>query len=183
MSRVVLRAGIWLAAGVALGRLAGFVREAILAAQFGRSAEGDAAVLLLTLPDTIINLLVGSAMLAMISDIAGASGGGYSFALPLFGVLALWSANPRGLLVYLGLNGISVLFDIIFMSVQAAGGVGGARPDAAIGACAPRAACACAVVAARTDNKQTAPATTTAHLFSRSLPPYLFPARRSLHGD
>ena len=62
MSRVVLRAGIWLAAGVALGRLAGFVREAILAAQFGRSAEGDAAVLLLTLPDTIINLLVGSAM-------------------------------------------------------------------------------------------------------------------------
>ena len=128
-------------------------------------------------------LLVGSAMLAMISDIAGASGGGYSFALPLFGVLALWSANPRGLLVYLGLNGISVLFDIIFMSVQAAGGVGGARPDAAIGACAPRAACACAVVAARTDNKQTAPATTTAHLFSRSPPPYLFPARRSLHGD
>ena len=79
-------------------------------------------------------LLVGSAMLAMVSDIAGASGGGYSFALPLFGVLALWAANPRGLLVYLGLNGISVLFDIIFMSVQAAGGVGGVRPDAAIGA-------------------------------------------------
>ena len=62
MSRVIFRAGLWLAAGVALGRLAGFVREAILAARFGRSAEGDAAVLVLTLPDTVINLLVGSAM-------------------------------------------------------------------------------------------------------------------------
>lgn len=130
-------------------------------------------------------LLVGSAMLAMISDIAGASGGGYSFALPLFGVLALWAANPRGLLVYLGLNGISVLFDIIFMSVQAAGGVGGVRPDAAIGACAPRAACACAVVAARTDNKQKPrqPPQPRAFSLALSLPPYLFPARRSLHGD
>ena len=71
MRTAVFRAGLWLAIGVALGRLAGFFREAILAARFGRTAEGDAAVLVLTLPDTVINLLVGSAMtVALIPPLA-----------------------------------------------------------------------------------------------------------------
>ena len=80
-------------------------------------------------------LLLGSGLLAMISDIAGAGGGAYSIALPLFALVALWGANPRGLLAYGLASALSVVFDIIFMGAQAAGGVGGIRPDAAIGAC------------------------------------------------
>ena len=58
----LLRAGVWLSAGIALGRLAGFVREALLARHYGLGADADAAVLVLTLPDSLLNILVGSAM-------------------------------------------------------------------------------------------------------------------------
>lgn len=58
----LLRAGVWLSAGIAVGRLAGFVREALLARHYGLGADADAAVLVLTLPDSVLNILVGSAM-------------------------------------------------------------------------------------------------------------------------
>lgn len=58
----LLRAGVWLSVGIALGRLAGFIREALLARQYGLGADADAAVIVLTLPDSILNILVGSAM-------------------------------------------------------------------------------------------------------------------------
>ncbi len=58
----LLRAGLWLSAGIALGRLAGFVREALLARHYGLGADADAAVIVLTLPDSLLNILVGSAM-------------------------------------------------------------------------------------------------------------------------
>ncbi len=61
---MLLRAGLWLMAGITLGRLAGFVREAILARQFGTGPDADVAILALTLPDTILNVLIGSAMAA-----------------------------------------------------------------------------------------------------------------------
>jgi len=60
----LLRAGIWLSAGIAAGRLAGFVREAILARRYGLSPDADVAVLVLTLPDSLLNILIGSAMAA-----------------------------------------------------------------------------------------------------------------------
>jgi murein biosynthesis integral membrane protein MurJ len=58
----LLRAGLWLSAGIALGRFAGFIREAILARRFGLGPDADVAVLVLTLPDAVLNLLVGAAM-------------------------------------------------------------------------------------------------------------------------
>ena len=44
----LLRAGLWLSGGIVLGRLAGFVREAIIARTYGLGPEGDIAVLVLT---------------------------------------------------------------------------------------------------------------------------------------
>lgn len=78
------------------------------------------------------HILLGSAVVSMISDVAGISGGGFSFALPLFALLAVWAANPRGLLVYIVANCLSIVFDIGFLAAQAAGGAGGTRPAAAV---------------------------------------------------
>ena len=83
--------------------------------------------------DTLLeHVLLGSAVVSMISDVAGISGGGFSFALPLFALIAVWAANPRGLLVYILANGLSIVFDVGFLAAQAAGGAGGARPAAAV---------------------------------------------------
>jgi murein biosynthesis integral membrane protein MurJ len=64
LSMSLLRAGLWLSAGIAAGRLAGFVREAILARRYGLSSDADVAVVVLTLPDSLLNILIGSAMAA-----------------------------------------------------------------------------------------------------------------------
>ena len=56
--------GAVIAIGVLLGRLAGFFREATLAAKLGVTQNADVAVALLSLPDVFINLLVGGAMAA-----------------------------------------------------------------------------------------------------------------------
>ncbi len=62
----LLRAGLWLSAGVSLGRIAGFVREAIIARTYGLGVEADVATVVLTLPDSLLNVLVGSAMAAAV---------------------------------------------------------------------------------------------------------------------
>ena len=49
-------------AGILLGRIAGFVRESFIVAHFGASEQADYAVLILTIPDLLINMLVGGAM-------------------------------------------------------------------------------------------------------------------------
>ncbi|MCC6651071.1 MAG: polysaccharide biosynthesis C-terminal domain-containing protein [Candidatus Eisenbacteria bacterium] len=57
----LLRAGTWVVAGTLLGKLAGFLREVVLASRVGVGAEADLAVVLFTLPDMVLNLLVGGA--------------------------------------------------------------------------------------------------------------------------
>ena len=52
--------------GILLGRLLGFVREAVLAAKLGVTGDADAAVLVLTLPDLLTNILIGGAMAAVL---------------------------------------------------------------------------------------------------------------------
>ncbi|MCP5074564.1 MAG: hypothetical protein GY947_14910 [Rhodobacteraceae bacterium] len=47
-----------------IGRVSGFIRETILAARFGVSAETDVAVLLLTLPDFLVGLLLSGGLSA-----------------------------------------------------------------------------------------------------------------------
>lgn len=63
-----LRVGTWtIGAGAILGmtllvgRFSGLLREVQLAAVFGVSSQADAAVILLTLPDLLVNLLLSGA--------------------------------------------------------------------------------------------------------------------------
>lgn len=57
-SRSLLGAGLLLSLALMAGRLAGFGRELMLAATFGVSAQADVAVVLLTVPDLLVNLLL-----------------------------------------------------------------------------------------------------------------------------
>lgn len=65
MPRLITSA-LWISLGVLLGRLAGFVREASLAAKLGVTLEADVAVVLLTVPDALTNLLMGGALSAIL---------------------------------------------------------------------------------------------------------------------
>lgn len=85
--------------------------------------------------DSILErLLIASALTAAMSDVAASAGSAYSFPLPLFALLCLWSANPRGLLLYGGLNVISIIFDVAYLGAQGSGAYAGGRPSAAVGA-------------------------------------------------
>lgn len=55
-----------LALALLAGRLAGLVREIVLAARFGVSAEADVAIVLLTLPDLLVNLLLSGGLSAVL---------------------------------------------------------------------------------------------------------------------
>lgn len=64
MLKAVLLSSLAVNFGILLGRLAGFAREAVVASRFGATAEADVVVLMLTVPDLLINLLVGSGLTA-----------------------------------------------------------------------------------------------------------------------
>lgn len=53
---------LWVGLGVLAGRLSGFVREVSLAGHLGVTPEADIAVVLLTAPDVLTNLLMGGAL-------------------------------------------------------------------------------------------------------------------------
>ncbi len=55
-------ASAWISGGLLAGRLAGFVRESTVAATFGAGERADAAVLVLTVPDLLVNILAGGAL-------------------------------------------------------------------------------------------------------------------------
>lgn len=57
-----LGAGVWLFAGIMLGRILGLVRDVIIGNQFGVGVEADRAVFVITIPDVMINILIGGAM-------------------------------------------------------------------------------------------------------------------------
>jgi len=50
--------------GILLGRFSGFLREIIIANNYGASYKADLTIVLLTLPDVLINILVGGALSA-----------------------------------------------------------------------------------------------------------------------
>ncbi|MBT8434311.1 MAG: hypothetical protein KJN95_06605 [Gammaproteobacteria bacterium] len=66
MLRAILISAITLNLGLLLGRLSGFVREAMVAASFGVSFEADIVVLILTVPDLMVNMLMGGAMVTVL---------------------------------------------------------------------------------------------------------------------
>lgn len=64
MLKSILLSSLVLNLGLLLGRLSGFLRESFLAANFGVGVEADIAVLMLSLPDLLVNILVGGALAA-----------------------------------------------------------------------------------------------------------------------
>jgi murein biosynthesis integral membrane protein MurJ len=60
----MIKAGLIVSAGLLLGRVAGFLREVLIASTFGASAEADIVILALTIPDLLVNILVGGALSA-----------------------------------------------------------------------------------------------------------------------
>lgn len=66
MLRAIIISSIGLNVGLLLGRLSGFAREAFVATSYGVSSEADVVVLMLTVPDLLVNILMGGAMGAML---------------------------------------------------------------------------------------------------------------------
>ncbi|MEH6689097.1 MAG: lipid II flippase MurJ [Halopseudomonas sabulinigri] len=64
MFKRIVSTSIILNLGLLLGRLLGFVREIIIAEGYGASWQADVTVTILTLPDILINILVGGALTA-----------------------------------------------------------------------------------------------------------------------
>lgn len=62
MLKKLLKAGGWVFFGILLGRIAGFVRDILVAAQFGKSARADVATLTIGIPDLLLSIIVGGAM-------------------------------------------------------------------------------------------------------------------------
>lgn len=62
MLKALLFSSLVLNAGLLLGRLAGFAREAFVASTYGATAEADIVVLMLTVPDLLVGILMGGAM-------------------------------------------------------------------------------------------------------------------------
>ena len=66
MIKTILLSTLVLNIGLLLSRLSGFVRGSIVATTYGTSSQADIVVLMLTVPDLLVNILVGGAMGAML---------------------------------------------------------------------------------------------------------------------
>lgn len=64
MLRNILYSSIIINLGLLLGRLLGFFREIVIAEGYGASWRADVTITILTLPDILINILVGGALTA-----------------------------------------------------------------------------------------------------------------------
>lgn len=60
---------------------------------------------------------VASCLFSAISDVSGAEGQSFNFVIPLFGLIALWSRNPRGILLTELLIALTLILDIVYCAV------------------------------------------------------------------
>ncbi|WP_219927722.1 hypothetical protein, partial [Aeromonas sp. HMWF016] len=54
--------GLFVSFALFLGRISGFLRELFIASSFGVSKTSDLIIVLLSIPDVLVNLLVGGAL-------------------------------------------------------------------------------------------------------------------------
>ena len=66
MIKNILLSSLVINLGLLVGRLSGFIRESFVAATFGVSSQADVTLLMLTVPDLLVNILVGGAMGAVL---------------------------------------------------------------------------------------------------------------------
>lgn len=98
----LLRSGMLLGLALMAGRLAGFARELVLASSFGLSMQADVAIVLLTLPDLLVNLLLsGGLSVALVPALrsAGTRQASALFTQVSLVVLALFGAMALLLLI------------------------------------------------------------------------------------
>lgn len=93
----ILSASLIINLGLLLGRLLGFVREIIIAEGYGASWQADVTVTILTLPDILINILVGGALTAALvpsftSDRSGARALAYQVSAVIFLIFSVIAA-------------------------------------------------------------------------------------------
>lgn len=91
----LVSASVVLSLMLLLGRLSGFVREIQLGAIFGLSREGDFAIVMLTTPDLLVNLLLaGGLSAALVPEFTRLNAGGRArvFGLTSLMVFALFGA-------------------------------------------------------------------------------------------
>ena len=62
MLRSIIFSSLLFNAGILLGRISGFIRESFVGAIYGVGADADTVVLMLTIPDILVNILVGGAL-------------------------------------------------------------------------------------------------------------------------
>ncbi|MBT8208301.1 MAG: hypothetical protein KJO18_08515, partial [Acidimicrobiia bacterium] len=60
--RTVAAASLWVTAGIVTGRLVGLLRELMIADSFGANREADMAILLVSVPDTIVTIVSSGAI-------------------------------------------------------------------------------------------------------------------------
>jgi putative peptidoglycan lipid II flippase len=105
VGRSFLGAGAVLALTLAAGRLSGLLREMQLAASFGVTSNGDLAVILLTLPDLLVNvLLAGGLSAALVPRLRALSPLEASslFKSTMIGVAAFFAAAAAAIVVWPG---------------------------------------------------------------------------------
>ncbi|SIN98302.1 lipid II flippase MurJ [Halodesulfovibrio marinisediminis] len=113
MLKNIIGSSVLIILGVLLGRLSGFVREILVASTYGTTNLADVAVLLLSLPDLLLNLLVGGALSAAL--------------IPSFVTQAdqskklLFQASVVLLLLFSAITGILYLNTDMLMSLLAPG--------------------------------------------------------------
>lgn len=66
MFKALLLSSLAINFGLLLGRLSGFAREAFVATTYGATAQADIVVLMLTVPDFLVNILIGGALGAVL---------------------------------------------------------------------------------------------------------------------
>lgn len=64
MLKSLLYSALYINLGLLLGRVAGFLRDVLIASNYGASAEADVVVLVLSVPDFLVNVLVGGGLAA-----------------------------------------------------------------------------------------------------------------------
>jgi len=121
----LLKAGGWVFFGILLGRIVGFVRDLLVAHRFGASLPADMAVLAISVPDTLLNIIVGGSMgAALIPEFKRLS--------PAAASSLRMQASQRVALTFIPLAAVLALAAPWLVRVFAPGFQSGAIPESAL---------------------------------------------------
>lgn len=113
MKRVII-SGLLVSFGLLVGRLSGFVREAIVASEFGATEQADLIIVFLSAPDVLVNLLVAGALgMALIPE--------FNRLGKTTSVLLYQQVNMLIIVVFLIISAVSFLFSSELLLVFAPG--------------------------------------------------------------